>query len=111
MQSYTTFVPKSASELIDFLSFLIVQSPKFEDVEFPGRNLETVFDQLFHALDNIRAKIGDERFNALAELAARVKGHFEADPDDANGEARRGRQLLHEMEGVLRRRSGTEERT
>jgi hypothetical protein len=100
-----TYVPKSVSELNDFLGFMIVQSPLFEDIAFPGRNLTTVFLQLNEALQVLRPKIGEERFQVLSELAQHVRNHFEADPNDNNGETRAGRKLLYEMKAVLLRRS------
>jgi hypothetical protein len=104
MRSYT-YVPQSVSELNDFLGFMIVRSPLFEDVAFPGQSIATVFAELSESLQLLRPKIGEERFQRLSELAQRVRTHFEADPDDNNGETSAGRKLIYEMKAVLRRRS------
>jgi hypothetical protein len=104
MPSYT-YVPKSVSELNDLLGFMIVRSPLFEDIAFPGQNLTTVFFQLNEALRILRLKVGEERFQRLSEMAQSVRTHFEADPNDDNGGTRAGRKLIYEMKALLRSRS------
>jgi hypothetical protein len=99
-----TYIPKSISELNDFLGFMIVRSPLFEDIAFPGQSLATVFAELSESLQRLRPKLGEDRFQRLSELAQRVKSHFEADPNNDNGETRAGRKLLYEMKAVLRSR-------
>lgn len=103
MQRYT-YIPKSVSELNDFLGFMIVQSPLFRNIEFPNQNLASVFFELNAALQIVRPRIGEERFQRLSELAQQVRNHFESDPNDDNGNTRAGRKLLYEMKAVLRSR-------
>jgi hypothetical protein len=99
-----TYIPKSVSELNDFLGFMIVRSPLFEDIAFPEQSIATVFAELSESLQLLRPKIGEDRFQRLSELAQRVKFHFEADPNNDNGETRASRKLLYEMKAVLRSR-------
>ncbi len=104
MQNEVRYVPKSIPELLDMLGFIMLKSPRFEDVMFPGRNLESVFIQLNDGLRAVRSKLGEKRYPALSELAHRMHTHFEADPEDNNGEAKAGRALLHEMRVLLQKR-------
>jgi hypothetical protein len=103
MPSYT-YVPKSVSELNDLLGFMIVRSPLFEDIAFPGQPHDGVLSIDRGATDS-SAKDRRERFQGLSKLAQRVRTRFEADPTDDNGETRAGRKLIYEMKAVLRSRS------
>jgi hypothetical protein len=95
------YIPKTIDHLMSQLTFILMKSPTFEDPEFPGRNVETAFFQLNKGLENVRAELGEARFRKLRALSDRVRAHFEADPEDANGQTRAGRQLVLEMEAIL----------
>ena len=86
------------------LGFMFVKSPTFVDPVFPGRSVETAFLQLNEGLRNVRKELGEERFHALVALSDEVRAHFEADPQDSNGEAWAGRRLLQEMQEMLEAR-------
>lgn len=102
--SYTPYVPATIDELNDLLGFIAIMGPNFEDVMFPGRNLDSVFEQLNAALELVRPKMGEQKFEALSELSHRMRALFDADPDDTNGDSRAGRALAHEMQSILGKR-------
>jgi hypothetical protein len=101
VRHYKPYIPQTMDALLSQLSFMLLCSPTFEDVEFPGRNVETAFLQLNEGLKNVRAELGEQRFIALMSLSDEMRAHFEADPDDNNGRTRAGRQLVLEMEAIL----------
>jgi hypothetical protein len=101
VRHYKPYVPKTIGELLDQLGFMFLSSPRFEDIEFPGQSIDTVFLQLNQGLSNMRKQLGEERFQALSALSAGARTHFEGDPLDNNGEAQKGRRLLREMEEML----------
>lgn len=101
IRAYIPHIPKTRSQVLDQLSFMLLKSPTFEDPTFPGRSVETAFLQLNEGLNAIRKKIGEERFETLAALSARTRAHFESDPEDNNGGTREGRKLVNEMIEIL----------
>ena len=98
---YKPHIPKTLDDLMSQLSFMLLKAPTYEDPEFPGRNLETAFLQLNEGLKNVRAELGEARYEALMALSEKARAHFEADPGDNNGQTRAGRQLILEMEAML----------
>ncbi|MDP9415843.1 MAG: hypothetical protein M3Q08_17530 [Pseudomonadota bacterium] len=93
---------------MDQLGFMMLSSPTFEDKlgYFPEQSVETVFFQLDEGIRRLRKKIGEERCEALLALSARMRAHFEADPEDKTDDAIKGRELIHEMEELLTGRVG-----
>lgn len=82
----------------------MLSSPTFieKDGYFPDRNIDTEFHSLKGGLQHLRSKFGEEFYGQLDALADRMRTHFEADPEDANGEAMAGRELILKMEDVIR---------
>jgi hypothetical protein len=82
---------------------MLLDAPTFVDPlgNFPERSLDSRFHQLSEGFALIRGKLGEERYAALMDLAARAKALFAADQDDTNGKTDEGRALLFEMEDVL----------
>ena len=81
-----------------------VNFPKFEDATgyLPGRNLDTTFYGLNEGLKVLRKKLGEERYDTLVAMADRMRAHFEADPEDTTEDGLAGRQLIMEMEDILK---------
>jgi hypothetical protein len=106
---YSPYIPQGTSELMDKLAFIMLSSPTFVDTTgyFPERNVETTFFALNEGLRLIRKRLGEEKYEALASLSARMRAHFEADPEDVTGETQKGRELIHEMEDLLMGRTRT----
>jgi hypothetical protein len=106
---YEPYIPQTTGELWDLLGGMMLDAPTFKDETgyFPGRSIETEFVALNGGIDAVRKKVGEERYAALVALSARMRALFEADPEDNTGDTQAGRQLIHEMEAILRPRSRT----
>lgn len=100
-RQYTPIIPEHLGDIYNLLGFMMVKSPRFEEDIFPGQNVETVFFELTEGLDVVRGDLGEERFHKLVSLAHQMRAYFEADPEDTNGEARKGRALIREMEAIV----------
>jgi hypothetical protein len=96
------YVPETLGELDDYLAMVMLSSPTYKDYDFPYRNVQTVFYSLNAGIEGLRRKLGEERSDALLSLSQRVQRHFEADPQCTNGETMKGRELVREMEDILR---------
>lgn len=95
------YIPQGISEIIDHLAMMMLHAPTFEHNFFEDQNVETVFYELDQALTLIQKKLGQERYEQLMSLSARMRAAFEADPEDKTGEANQGRRLIEEMQIVL----------
>ena len=102
-RSHARYVPKSLSEIYDYLAGTLGGAPKFVDDTgfFPDRSIDTEFDVLIAAFDNVRGKLGEERHAKLIDLAARTKALFLADPNDDNGKTLEGCKLIWEIEDII----------
>lgn len=100
---YSPYIPQGKSELMDKLAFIMLSSPTFVDETgyFPDRSIDTTFFALNEGLRLIRKRLGEEKYAALVDLSARMRAHFEADPEDETGETIKGRELIHDMEDLL----------
>jgi hypothetical protein len=94
-------IPQGVSEIIDHLAMMMLYAPTFEHDFFEDQNIETVFQELDQALRLIQKKLGQERYQTLLSLSARMRAAFEADPEDKTGEANQGRRLIEEMQVML----------
>ena len=101
---YKPYTPKGVSEIIDYLGMMMLSSPTFVDRTgyLPGRNIENTFSELNEGLRLIRGKLGDERYLKLVEMSDRMRAHFEADPEDKTDDSLKGRELIEEMETLLK---------
>lgn len=100
----TPYIPKTKAEVWDMLGRMMLGSPTFVDTTgyFPHRNIDTEFFALNEGFKAIRKQLGEESYQTLVRLSAQMRSHFEDDPDDRTGEARKGRECIHEMEDILR---------
>ena len=98
------FVPQNISELLDYVISMQSSAPKFIDTTgyFPYLNLDHVFQELNEGLKLNRRRLGDERYARVTQRSARIRAHFEADPENKTGETLRGCEIIREMEDVLR---------
>jgi hypothetical protein len=101
---YKPYIPKSVSEIMEVLAFMTLYSPKFVDKTgyFPGQNIDTVFLQLNDGLRLNKGKLGEERYLKLVEMSDRMRAHFEADPENKTDDTLKGRDIIHEMEALLK---------
>ena len=105
-RSYEPYIPKGVSEIMDLLGMMMLASPTFVDKTgyFPGQNLETTFYALNESLRRIRKTLGEEPYQRLCEMSDRMRAHFEADPEDKTGDGLKGREIIDEMEELLKQR-------
>lgn len=99
------YVPRTRAEIWDLLGRMALGSPTFVDKTgfFAERSIRTEFFALNEGLKSIRTELGKEEYERLVELSDRMRAHFEADPDDSNGESSKGRKCIQEMESILLR--------
>ncbi|QUD87800.1 hypothetical protein [Phenylobacterium montanum] len=104
MPRYKTYTPKNISELMDLLGLMMLSSPTFVDKTgyFPERNIDTVFEALTESLKLMQKKLGEDRYARLIEMSNRMRAHFEADPEDKTDDSLKGRELIEEMETLLK---------
>lgn len=95
------YIPGTISEVVDYLASMMHSSPTMTDPEFPFWNIDSRFYALNEGLARVSKKLGQERYVKLHQLSNRMRAHFEADPDDSNGEAHKGCLLINEMEDLL----------
>ncbi len=97
------YIPASLSEIYDMLASLMGGAPTFVDRSgtFPDRDIHSSFYQLTEGFGKVRAKIGEEHYVALIDLAARAKALFADDPEDKNGKTDEGIKLLYEIEDII----------
>jgi hypothetical protein len=101
---YRPYVPQNVGELLDKLGSMMLGAPTFKDKTgyFSQRNIDTEFLALNEGLQAVRKKLGEERYATLRALSDRMRALFEADPGDKTGDTQAGREIIHEMEDVLR---------
>ncbi|NNM76805.1 hypothetical protein HJG53_07830 [Sphingomonas sp. ID1715] len=95
------YIPKTIGELRDHVISLVLNAPKFEYDFAPWLNIDTDFFALKSGLERLRSKLGDETCERLMKLADEAKTHFAADPEDSNGGADIGRELLVQMDDII----------
>ena len=101
------YIPTSFGDLLEKLAITQLYSPKFEDPTGggqPWRNLEVMFYTLNEGLLNLRVPLGEELYRKLAGMSDEIRACFEADPEGTMGETRKGKDLLYEMEDLIRAR-------
>ena len=100
----THYVPQGIGEIMDHLAMMMLTSPRFEDRTglLPGRSIDTVFAELNGGIEIIRKKVGEENYAKLVELSARMRAHFEADPEDKTEDTIKGQDCILDMREILR---------
>ena len=103
----STGIPQGFSEIIDHLGLMMLSSPTFADKTgyFPDRSIDSVFYQLNQGLWLIQGKLGEERFRRFMEMSNQMRAYFEADPENKKDDTLKGRDLIAEMEGLLKQSS------
>jgi hypothetical protein len=97
------YIPACLSEIYDLLGSMVLSAPTFIDKlgHFPEQTIDSEFHILVASFGKVRKKLGEERYAALVDLAARAKTLFAADPDEDNGKANEGWAVLHEIEAII----------
>ena len=104
-KTFHPYIPRTVGELSDQLGSMMLSCPKFEDDSgfFPGQGIGTEFEALGGGLKNLRPVIGDDRFFRLTEMSQRMRTHFEADPEDKTDDTLAGRDIIEQMEEILKK--------
>jgi hypothetical protein len=104
MKPAKMYIPQNIQELLDFLGSMLLSAPKFLDKTgyLPFLNLDYVFRELNEGLSLNRPTLGEERFHELTRMSREIRALFEADPDDKTGETRKGRDIIYEMEDIVK---------
>ena len=89
------------------LSMMMISSPTFVDNSgyFPERNVGAVFFQINESLQFLRGRLGEALYIKLREMSDRMRAHFEADPEDKTEDTLKGRDLIAEMQDLLKQRA------
>lgn len=100
---YKPHVARNLDELVGILYCMLGDAPKFvasSDL-LEGMNIDAEFGALNESLELLKPELGEELFQRFVQMTGEIRACFEADPDDSNGEAMRGRHLIFEMEETL----------
>lgn len=97
------YIPGSLSEIYDLLALMVLSAPTFVDKTgyFPEEDIHTLFTMLTQGFEQVRKKLGEERYAKLNDLAVQAKALFADDADDSNGKTDQGRDLLFEIEDII----------
>jgi hypothetical protein len=97
-------IPRDIGELLEHLTWMLLKAPKFLDKTgyFPFQDVEQVFRELNEGLGNVRPTLGEERYRVLSHMSDQMRAYFEADPENKTGETRKGRDIIYEMEKILK---------
>ena len=103
---YKPYIAQTIGELSEKLGWMMLNAPTFKDRTgyFPERSIDTAFQGLNDSLANLRGKLGEERYAKMREMSDQMRALFESDPEGATGGRKAGRQIIHEMELMLRRK-------
>jgi hypothetical protein len=101
---YKLCIPQSISEIRELLGWMMLRSPTFIDKTgyFPGQDISKVFCELNEGLRLFRGELGEERYVKLMEMSDRMRAHFEADPEDKTDDTLKGREIIEQMEALLK---------
>jgi len=104
MRRYKPHIPQDIGQLMDKVGSMMLGAPTFKDRTgyFPQKNIDTEFFALNEGLLAVRKTLGEERYTTLKALSDKMRALFEADPEDKTGDTQAGREIIHEMEDVLR---------
>jgi hypothetical protein len=82
----------------------MLSSPTFKHKTgyFPRENIDTAFLGLNEGLQVVRKKLGEEHYATLKAMSDKMRALFESDPDDKSGATQAGRELVLEMEDILK---------
>lgn len=95
------YIPSTLSEIYDLLGSMLLGAPKFERSWGSPTNIDSEFQVLFASFENVRKKVGEEKYAALIDLAARAKALFASDPESSNGNTDEGRERLYDIEAII----------
>jgi hypothetical protein len=95
------YIARTLGEIEEQISSMLGTAPTFIDDYFDFQNIDTEFEDLARGFDNVRSKLGEERYAELVGLASQAKALFAADPEGRSGEADLGLKLLLQIDDIL----------
>lgn len=103
MSGYKPYIPETLSELQDFVVPMMGNAPSFKDESgyFPWRSIDTDFHALVEGFGKVRDKIGEDRYAAAIDIAARMKALFLEAADEDDPKTMEGILLIHELIDII----------
>jgi hypothetical protein len=104
---YRPHIDISLGELLDTMTFMLLSSPKFQDDSgyLRGMSLETSFYGLNESLRRLQPQLGEALYAKLTAMSDQMRAYFEADPEQTTGETRKGKDLVYDMEELIKARA------
>lgn len=90
-----TYIPSTVGEVSELIGAMVLTMP---DMEIIGLDMDGAYAQLEHSLGLVKARLGDERYTQLIDMARRSKQHF------VDGQNKDGRFMLQDMKKLLNKR-------
>jgi hypothetical protein len=78
MRPYRLTIPQTPSELHDLLGSMMLESPEFTHPLFPGRNIDTTFEELSQGLRINRTSLGETAYDQLMASSQELRSLYEA---------------------------------
>jgi hypothetical protein len=102
MAPYEPYISQSLGELADKIVLMIGEAPSLHDLMgyILEKNIETEFAGLKQSVGALRAKLGEENYARLTEMAAEAKVLFGEDPEGKTERADKGWALLYGMRDI-----------
>jgi hypothetical protein len=97
------YVPKDLDSIYDFLGWMMLYAPEFRSDTFPAseQGVDITFFGLDEGLKRVRRQIGEKTYLQLMAMSQQMRAHFEADPENKNGECKMGRTLIEDMSDII----------
>ncbi len=104
MKPVRMHIAQNLRELLELLTSMLLSAPNFLDKTgyLPFLNIDYFFQQLRDGLNRNRRTLGEERYRELVRMSDRMRALFEANPENKTGETRKGRDIIQELEDVLK---------
>ncbi len=78
MRTYKLTIPQTLGSLHDLLGSMMLMSPEFTDLWFPGMNIDTTFEELTQGIEVSKARLGDDVYGQLMTLSQELRACYEA---------------------------------
>lgn len=97
------YVPNDLDSIYDFLGWMMLYAPEFRSDTFPAseQGVDITFFGLDEGLEQVRSQIGENTYLQLIVMSQQMRAHFEADPENKNGECKMGRTLIEDMSDII----------
>jgi hypothetical protein len=103
-QGYGSYVPETLGDLLDYLSVLLLESPKFENLYYLRRDLDSTFAVFDESLRRLQPQLGRALYERFVRDSKQMRAYFAADPEQTTGDTRKGKDMVYELEDLLEAR-------